>query len=178
MKRCQAVIGGVLVVGIVLAAWRGTSGRPVPQAVPGLPEILVERGFGGVRKPVTITFWPAEVEGMEGAITLVGTGAPPPNNTQWVFADPTPVWNCFAGVKTHRFKEGNYAAAEASLVLRLGPKPADGQIVFLFRPGWATVNPPKGYPEGGDWTFDPEATRRLAQLVSSTPPTKIGTASR
>jgi hypothetical protein len=109
---------------------------------------------------------------------LAGTGTPAPMGTTWVFADPTPVWLCFAGIKTRTFEEGTYAASEPILMLRLGDPPDGGAIGFESRPGYGDFSPPKHYPDGGYWTFDPELLGRLCQLLSSTPPTKVGTPRR
>jgi hypothetical protein len=142
--------------------------------VPGLPQVLVDRGFGDPDVPVNIVWTGTEIDGMEGAITLAGTDDVPPNGTRWVFTDPTPVWRCFVGAETREFEEGTFAAAEASLMLRVGKDGTGVRLSFHPEPGWGSVTPAKGRPNGGDWRFDAAATKRLAELLSATPPTEVG----
>jgi len=139
-----------------------------------LPQVLLDRGFGNPEVPVSIVFI-YEPGYMKGAYKLAGTNDVPPNNTKWVFQDPRPVWRCFEGVKAKSFHEGAYAPAEASFVLTVGTDDdGDAQVTFHFESGWVTIDSPKGKPEGGDCVFDKQVERRLAQLLTRTPPTELG----
>jgi len=112
---------------------------------------------------------------MKGAYKLAGTNDAPPNNTKWVFQDPRPVWKCFEGMKAKTFHEGAYAGAEASFVLTVGTEDNGGaEVTFHYKPGWVTIESPKGKPEGGDCVFDKQVERQLAELLSRTPPTELG----
>jgi hypothetical protein len=137
-----------------------------------IPRILQDLGFGDPAKPVSIMFV-AEFGGMKGLVKLKETDGPPPSNTRWVFSDPQPVWKCFAGARSKGFHEGSYAGADAVTVLTVETKKGKREIAFHGDPGWATVVTPSGR-EGGDWRVDPVAVRRLARLLSNTPPTELG----
>lgn len=172
-----------LCLGIVLVVYTlsgcGTAPPPGDSVQKGarhnkLPQVLLDRGFGNPEVPVSIVFI-YEPDYMKGAYKLAGTNDAPPNNTKWVFQDPRPVWRSFEGVKAQTFHEGGYAGAEASFVLTVGTEDdGDAEVTFHFEPGWVTIESPKGKPEGGDCVFDQQVERRLAGLLSRTPPTELG----
>jgi hypothetical protein len=166
----------VLCLAICAAAVVGCK-KPT-MAAPDLPEVLTDRWFGELGEPVTITWFSQGLAGSEGAVTLVGTGQVAPPKTKWMFTDPTPVWRCFSGVKTHHFEEGAYASATAMFWLKVGKGGRPEGSLMIYALDRASVSSPRWAREGGEWQFDQVAAERLAKLLSSTPPAELGASSR